>query len=162
DQYNRVCTPTTSTTNCLNTRYDHSTGRYVDLTTGAVVNCNPTGYFDGYNSIPYYGYNNGQQINGCSGWTSVLYQQYGYVQYVPVDIGNGQLICMNTQYLGYYNPGYNWNTYAQYQYPIYTCNSYDCGNLGGSYYGQQYSCNMGFQFGFFTFGFGGGVGGCLY
>ncbi len=159
DQYGRLCSNyTTGTGSCLNTRYDPATGQYRDLTTNAVVNCNSTGYFDGYNSIPYYGQYGNTMINGCSQWSQI----YG-AQYIPVDLGNGQLVCMNVQYLSSYNPGYNWNQYYQNYmytgYPMYTCSGYDCG--GSSYGGYQYSCSTSLNLGFFTGGLGGNVGMCF-
>jgi hypothetical protein len=165
DQYGRLCNNYNSVLNnsCLNARYNYQTGQYQDITTGAVVQCTGTGLYDGYNSIPYQGMYGNQMINGCSGWTQFFMQYYGtYVQYMPVDLGYGQRVCMNVAYLQTQNPGWNWNqyytNYVNYGYPMYICSGYDC---GGSYYGNyQYSCNSGFNFGAFFGGFGFNVGAC--
>lgn len=156
DQYGRLCSNYGMTNgSCVNTRYDATTGRYLDLTTGMPVNCTSTGYFDGINSMPYYGQYGTQMINGCQGWSQI----YG-AQYIPLDIGNGQLVCMNVAYLYQYNPGYNWNqyynNYMNYGYPMYACYSYECG--GGYYGGYNYNCSMNLNLGFFTGGLGGGFG----
>jgi hypothetical protein len=157
DQYGRACSNyATGTNTCVNARLDITTGRYVDITTGMPVNCNSTG-FDGYNTMPYYGQYGGTQINGCQGWSQV----YG-AQYIPVDFGNGQLVCMNTAYLGQQNPGYNFNQYYYTQQPLYTCQGYDCSGYGGYYNGYQYSgCQSQFNFGYASSGFGVGLGICL-
>lgn len=160
DQYGRTCGNYAYNQNsCVNARYNPQTGQYVDATTGYPVNCQSSGYFDGYNSVPYQGYYGGQQFSGCQGWTQAVYQRYGqYAQYVPVDLGNGQLICMNTAYLQQQVPQYNWAQYAYSQQPIYTCMSYDCYGYGGGGYGYGqgygYSCQANINLGF-NFGYGG-------
>lgn len=161
DQYGRLCNNYNNVlggNNCLNTRYDAYTGRYLDLTTGQPVACNPNGYFQPGYSMPYYGMAGGQMIDGCSGWNQV----YG-AQYIPIDIGYGQRICMNVAYLQQNNPSYNWNqyynNYANYGYQMYACYSYDC--MGGYYGGYQYSCSTSLNLGFFTGGFGGNIGMCF-
>lgn len=154
DQYGRPCNYNSANA-CLNVRYDMNTRQYVSLTTGQPVPGCGNGYYDGYNSVPYYASYGGQNLQGCS-----IYTPYTGAQYVPVDLGSGQLICMNSAYLAQYNPGYNWNQMCQYQVPIYTCGSANC--MGGGYYGgYNYGCNSGFNMGIFTpyFGFAFGTGG---
>lgn len=154
DQYGRQCA-NYPTNNCANAVYNPQTGQYTDRTTGAPLQCQGS-YYDGYNSIPYYGQYQGQQIYGCQGWSQI----YG-AYYVPVDLGNGQMICMNTAYLQQQNPYYQYNWYNAYYYqtPIYTCQSYDC--YGGYYYGRQYGCSTNFNIGF-DWGYGyGNFGMCL-
>lgn len=104
----------------------------------------------GQNNIPYDGTNLNpyQQGTGCQGWSQLMSQQYGYqIYYVPVDVGNGQLICMNAQQMpqaqnvNWYDPYYQ-------QYPPYSCQSYDCGqNYGGNtclnFNYQGYSSSIG-------------------
>jgi hypothetical protein len=156
DQYGRSCNnyPTGGANSCVGAVYNPVTRQYTNQM-GQPVQCNPSGYFDGYNSIPYQGMYGGQQINGCQSWTPVIQQQYGqYAQYVPVDLGNGQLICMNAAYLQQRMPNYNWNQYAMYQQPVLACVSYDCYGGGYQYGGQSYGCSSSFNVGF-NFGFGG-------
>lgn len=153
DQYNRVCSNySVGNNSCVNARYNPQTGQYTDLNTGMPVSCNSQGYFDGYNSVPYYGYSNGQAFAGCQG-----YAYYPpYQQYVPFDLGNGQLICLNANYLYQVAPSMNWYQYAQYQQPVYACQGYDC--YGGGGYG--YTCDPSINFSF-DFGFGGvSIGAC--
>jgi hypothetical protein len=150
DQYGRVCSNYASGTgNCVGATYNPATGTYINTATGQVVSCNPSGYFDGYNSVPYSGLYQGNTFTGCQGWSQV----YPGVQYVPVDIGNGQMVCMNYAYLGSAYP----NLYQQpasyyYSQPIYTCGGADCygygyGNAGGAYYGCSTSVAIGFSYG---------------
>ncbi|MBX3021734.1 MAG: hypothetical protein KF799_08675 [Bdellovibrionales bacterium] len=152
DQYGRSCNQYGyNSGSCVNARYYN--GQYYDLYTNQPISCQSQGYFDGYNSVPYYGQNQyGTQFAGCQGWSQVYYG----TQYVPVDLGNGQLICMNTAYLYQQAPQYNWNNAYYYQQPVYTCQSYDC--YGGSYGGYNYSCttqlNLGFNFGYGSAGIG--------
>jgi hypothetical protein len=157
DQYGRNCSYYGNTTNtCVNARLDPTTGRYYDIATGQPVNCNSAG-FDNYNSVPYYGQQNGYQFQGCDGWTQI----YG-AYYVPVDMGNGQLVCMNTAYLQNNNPGYNFQQYYYTQQPVYSCYSYDCYGGGGYYNGYQYGgCQQSFNFGVATQGFGMNFGACF-
>jgi hypothetical protein len=172
DQYGRTCSNLPGYggygNGCVGTRYDATTGRYISLTTGQVVQCNPQGYFDGYNSLPINGMYGNQQINSCDGWTPWVMQRYQqYAQYVPVDIGNGQLVCLNANYLSQQMPQQNWNQYAQMQQPIYMCTGCDCTmscGYGGGYgypagYGYS-SCNQSFNVGFSYGGFGASAGWC--
>jgi len=169
DQYGRNCgNYATNANSCVGAAYNQATGQYYNTTTGQPMSCQSSGYFDGYNSVPYQGYYGNQQFQGCQGWTQVVYQRYGqYAQYVPVDLGNGQLICMNAAYLQQQVPQYNWAQYAQYQQPVYTCLGADCYGYGGGggygyggYYGQQ-GCGVAVNFGF-NFGYGSaGVGLCM-
>lgn len=147
DQYGRSCGGVGYTgNNCGNARYVN--GQYYDPYTNQPISCG--GFYDGYNSIPYQGQYGGQYVQGCSGWTQI----YG-AYYVPVDLGNGQLICMNTQYLYNQMPQYNWNQAYYYQQPIYTCQGYGCQGGGGYYgYGCQSSFNVGFDFGYGNANFG--------
>jgi hypothetical protein len=154
DQYGRTCNNyANSAGSCTNARYNPQTGQYVDINTGYPVQCNPQGYFDGYNSVPYNGSYQGQTFQGCQGWSQI----YG-AQYIPVDIGNGQLVCMNYAYLGQAYPQvYQYPPTYYYSQPVYTCSGYDCG--GGSYYGGggcQSSVNVGFSYG----GVSAGIGFC--
>lgn len=151
DQYGRTCANyPTNANSCVNTRYNPTTGQYVDAITGLPANCSANGYFDGYNSVPFNGLYGSQYINGCDGWSL-----YYNAQYVPVDLGNGQLICMNTAYLYQQVPTYNWNDYYQYQTPVYLCSGYDCGGSSYAYNGNAYSCGSNLTLGF-NFGFLGG------
>ncbi|NJL24118.1 MAG: hypothetical protein HC902_02335 [Calothrix sp. SM1_5_4] len=152
DTYGRSCNPSATANTCTNVRYDATTGRYISLTTGQVVNCGVGnggyGYYDGYNSIPYQGQYGNTTISGCAGWSQI----YG-AQYIPVDIGDGQLVCMNTAYLNQrYGSQVNWNQYYYSHQPIYSCGGYDCN--GGYYGGNYYSCNTNVAIGF-NFGYGG-------
>lgn len=152
DMYGRACN-NYPTSNCGNARYVN--GQYYDAYTGAPISCGNS-FFDGYNSVPYYGQYQGQNFQGCQGWSSY----YPGTQYIPMDIGNGQMVCMNMAYLYNYYPNYNWgnvyNNYAMYGRPMYACMSYDC--MGGYYNNYNYSCmqsfNIGFNFGWGGMGFG--------
>ena len=158
DQYGRTCSNYAVNNNsCVNTRWNASTGQYLSLTTGQPVSCQSTGYTDGFNSLPVNGMINGQQFSGCGNWTAQSGQQY-----VPVDVGNGQLVCMNVNYLQQNNPGYNWNQYAIQQQPIYTCSGADCGGYSQGYASEGYGCSASINFGV-NFGglFSAGVGACL-
>lgn len=155
DEYGRSCSPNGAQGQCSNVRYDMTTGQYYDLTTNQVVNCANAGYYDGYYSLPYNGSYGGQQFNGCQNWS-----YYYNAQYVPIDMGNGQMVCMNVQYLGYYNPQVNWNNYNQ--YPYYTCQSYNCYQpYYNNNYGYQYQCQTSINLGYFSSSWGGSLGLCF-
>lgn len=167
DQFGRICNGFGGgfgggfgNNGCLNARFDPTTNTYRDISTGQIVNCAGTGFFDGVNSLPYYGFNNGATFNGCQGWS----QMYG-AQYIPLDIGYGQMVCMNVAYLYQNNPGYNWNqsfnNYMMYGYPMYTCGGMMGGCGGGFYGGYNYMCATSINLGFFNGAFGGGFGGNL-
>ncbi len=156
DEYNRTCSPTGTTGQCSNVRYDLSTGQYYDLSTNQVVNCTNAGYYDGMNSLPYNGSYGNQQFNGCQSWS-----YYYNAQYVPIDMGNGQMVCMNTQYLQQNNPNVNWNNYNNYnQNPYYSCQSWNCYQPAYQN-GYQYSCQTSINLGYFSSAWGGSLGLCF-
>lgn len=117
DQQGRACGASATYNQCANAYYNGQ--YYIDRTTGQQVNCNYQ------NGVPQQGY--GQ---GCQGWSQVYPGEY----YVPVDLGGGQLICMNTRYLYQSQPNYfDWNNYyAYYQQPMQYYNPYYGGGCGGS------------------------------
>ena len=147
DQYGRTCSNyNTYSNSCVNARFNAATNSYVDITTGQPVYCNTQG-FTGTNTVPFNGTNfQGQSFSGCQGWTAV----YG-ANYIPVDLGNGQLVCANMAYLsGYYPQIAQQPASYYYSQPIYTCSGYDCYGGGGGYYGGGGGGGY----------YGGGGGGC--
>lgn len=107
--------------------YDGSQWRDMN---GTVRTCNENYNYNQY--VPYNNYYGG----GCQGWS----QMYG-IQYVPVDIGYGQYVCANVQWLSQYNSQigqmYNYDPYYFYNNPIYAWSPYDQGY--GGYYGGGYN-----------------------
>lgn len=117
-------TPATNTNVCANAHWNGYT--YVDNTTNQPVNCN---YGTG-TAVPQY-----QTSQSCDGWTQWVLQNYGvYAYYVPVQLGNGQMICMNTDYLYQSYPQYNWDQYAYNQQSLYYYDPYSYGGCGSSIY----------------------------
>lgn len=133
-----ACNPTATTTNCSALGYTYTNGVWLNQS-----GQNVTAQCTVYQGNGAYG------ANGCSIYT----QQYG-VYYYPVSLGNGQLACVNSQYLqtnlsGYYNQYYNTSYYGQ---NLYSCNPYTCPQYYG-YYGGQYYLNNNSNCG--AMGFGG-------
>jgi hypothetical protein len=154
DQYGRTCSNyATNTNSCVNATYNPATQQYVNPTTGQPVACNSQGFVDGFNSLPNSGIGSQGYFTGCTGWSQVYPGNY----YVPVDFGNGQLVCMNTAYLSQQNQGYNFNQLYYTQQPIYTCSGWDCNT---NYYGGG-GCNQAFNFGYATSSFGVNFGACF-
>lgn len=174
DQYGRYCNNANSLSyGCQG--YTYSNGQYYNPQTGQpVYNCGNS------NVIPSNGYYNNQYIGGgiggCQAWTSL----YG-VQYVPVNVGGGSIMCVQWAYVQGYGSQYN-SAYADpsywYYYPpsLYSCDPYyGCGGGGGygggyggggyggyypgyGYYGNNY-CAQNLSLGFSTVTSGGtGIG----
>jgi hypothetical protein len=134
DQNGVVCNPSISTANnCSALGY-----RYVTDSTGV-------GHWYNQSNVDvtsqcgtnYIGTNG---ANGCSYWNQVYPGNY----YYPMNLGNGQLVCVNSQFLQNYVPNY-YNTYGSQPYngmsQLYACNPYTC----PQYYTQYYT-GYGYQY----------------
>jgi hypothetical protein len=166
DQFDRLCSSYENVlgNNCLNARFNHQTGQYHDINTGAILQCNGGDIYDGYNSIPYQGMYGGQMINGCLDWTQFFFQFYGqYVQYIPVNLGREKRVCINVAYLQLYNPSQNWNqhynNYVHDRTEMYVCVDQDC--TDGLHEGHQYTCSTALSLGFLNGNLGENFGLCL-
>ena len=143
---------------CINQglRYDAYTMRWYDLS-GNVVSCNDGGQWGNNGYFPYNGYYGGYSINGCEGWNQIYYPD----QYIPVDVGGGQMVCANMKWIGgYYPQVYNY-PYSYYQYnPIYAYQN-DYMYYGGGYGNGYNNCSssLGVSFSNWTGGNQFGIGG---
>lgn len=158
DSQGRYCNAYNNTQSCIakGLQYDSWTKKWYDMN-GNVVACSDGGQWGNNGYVPYNGYYNGWQVNGCEGWNYYYYPD----QYIPMDIGGGQMICANMKWIGgYYPQVYNY-PYSYYQYnPMYAWNQYDSG-WGGGYGYSNCSSQLGINFSNWTGGSGFGVGGYI-
>jgi hypothetical protein len=163
DQYGRSCSADVLNYGCSGYTYNAQTGTYIDPATGQQF---PASSCGGTTTIPNTGYYGNNYItgtgygSGCDQWS----QYYG-ITYVPVNLGGGQMVCVNYQYLQsqimttypqyastpYYNDPSYWYTYAP--------SAYSNGYSGGGYYG--YGCGSGISLGLSSGGFSDGVSLCF-
>jgi hypothetical protein len=152
NQYGQPCSG--GATFCSGYTYNAQTGTYIGPN-GQQIPASSCG-----SAIPSTGYTGTNYVSGCQGWTQ-YYQSQGYnVMYVPVNIGGGQLVCVDYNQLsqqynfGQYNQAYIDPNYW-YSYPP---TAYQSGYYGN--YGYN-SCASNVNLGFSTGGVGAGVSLCF-
>jgi hypothetical protein len=164
NQLGQSCVPGANV--CQGYTYNPQTGMYIGPNGQQI----PASNCAGANTIPNNGYYGGTYVNGTgTGYGCDQWSQYYGITYVPVNIGNGQMVCVNYQYL----QSQIMMSYPQYQYTPYYNNpsqwysyapsAYDYGYGYGSGYtgGYGYGCGTGISLGLSTGGFSGGVSLCF-
>lgn len=136
-------------------RFDAYTGKWYDLSNN-VVACNDGGQWGQNGYFPYNGYYGNYGISGCEGWSQI----YG-VQYIPISVGYGQMVCANVQWVGGYYPQiYNYPTnYFNSYNPIYAWSQYD--PYYSNYYGNYNTCSSSLNIGFSNWNMGVGGSFCF-
>jgi hypothetical protein len=151
DSQGRYCNGT-STQNCQSMGYTYYNGHWYN-SSNHIVTCSGGSSWGQNSFFPNQGYSNtGNWVDGCSGWS----MYYPGNQYVPINVGGGQIVCANVAYINQYYSGFQqqYNYYgANYfqQNPMYwgQTNPY---NYGGY---NQCSTSLGISFGSDNFSAGG-------
>ena len=158
NQYGQLCSSATLNGQC-GAGAQYINGQY--YVNGVAVNCGGSQYV-----IPPTGYAGGTYVTGCAQWS----QYYPGHTYVPVNIGGGQLMCVDYGYLtsqynfSQYNSNYSSPSYWYSNPPtIYQCDPYyGCGGGGGGgYYGYGSQCAVNVNLGYSSGSFGAGVNMCF-